>query len=164
MADFMWLEGQFVAAKQVSLGAWRWSVRRRPWAMKPKVIPRAPALAPPHSAPCHTLGTALNLARLTNGNKPSATPDSACPKPELCALDSVLPGVSVRIKQLNGSAEVTNRLREMGFCEEQRIKLLMNHTNIICQVCNARLGISSQLAKTIMVEQIPAPTTKPKPT
>jgi Fe2+ transport system protein FeoA len=101
---------------------------------------------------------------LTNGNEPSAAPDSACPKPELCALDSVLPGVSVRIKQLNGSAEVTNRLREMGFCEEQRIKLLMNHTNIICQVCNARLGISSQLAKTIMVEQIPAPATKHKPT
>ena len=49
----------------------------------------------------------------------------------------------------------------MGFCEEQRIRLLMKHTNIICQVCNARLGISSQLAKTIMVEQIPPPS---KPT
>lgn len=101
---------------------------------------------------------------MTDGNEPPAPPDGACPKPELCALDSVLPGVSVRIKQLNGSAEVTNRLREMGFCEEQRIKLLMNHTNIICQVCNARLGISSQLAKTIMVEQIPTPAAKPKPT
>ena len=104
------------------------------------------------------------MARLTDGHEPSAAPDSACPKPELCALDSVLPGVSVRIKQLNGSTEVTARLREMGFCEEQRIRLLMKHTNIICQVCNARLGISSQLAKTIMVEHIPAPNSKPKPT
>ena len=93
---------------------------------------------------------------MTSGNKSSSQPPGECPKPELCALDSVLPGVSVRIKQLNGSAEMTNRLRELGFCEEQRIKLLMKHTNIICQVCNARLGISSQLAKTIMVEQIPA--------
>ncbi|KAF0170269.1 MAG: Uncharacterized protein FD161_4715 [Limisphaerales bacterium] len=101
---------------------------------------------------------------MTDGNEPSAAPEGACPKPELCALDSVLPGVSVRIKQLNGSTEVTARLREMGFCEEQRIRLLMKHTNIICQVCNARLGISSQLAKTIMVEQIPAPGSKPKPT
>lgn len=101
---------------------------------------------------------------VTDGNQLSAPPDGACPKPELCALDSVLPGVSVRIKQLNGSAEMTSRLREMGFCEEQRIKLLMNHTNIICQVCNARLGISSQLAKSIMVERIPAPSAKPKPT
>lgn len=93
---------------------------------------------------------------MTHGNEPLAPLDGPCPKPELCPLDSVGPGVSVRIKQLNGSAEVSNRLREMGFCEEQRIKLLMNHTNIICQVCNARLGISSQLAKTIMVERIPA--------
>ncbi len=101
---------------------------------------------------------------MTSGNESPAPPAGECPKPELCALDSVLPGVSVRIKQLNGSAEVTSRLRELGFCEEQRIRLLMKHTNIICQVCNARLGISSQLAKTIMVEQIPAPDSKPKPT
>lgn len=101
---------------------------------------------------------------MTSGNESSSQPPGECPKPELCALDSVLPGASVRIKQLNGSTEVTARLREMGFCEEQRIRLLMKHTNIICQVCNARLGISSQLAKTIMVEQIPAPGAKPKPT
>ncbi|MBM3829486.1 MAG: hypothetical protein FJ406_03015 [Verrucomicrobia bacterium] len=101
---------------------------------------------------------------VTNGNEPSAAPGDTCPKPELCALDSVRPGVSVRIKQLNGSSEVTARLREMGFCEEQRIRLLMKHTNIICQVCNARLGISSQLAKTIMVEQIHPAGSKPKPT
>ena len=101
---------------------------------------------------------------MTSGNESPTPPSGECPKPELCALDSVQPGMSVRIKQLNGSAEMTNRLRELGFCEEQRIKLLMKHTNIICQVCNARLGISSQLAKTIMVEQIPAPSDKPKPT
>ena len=101
---------------------------------------------------------------MTSGNESTSQPPGGCPKPELCALDSVLPGASVRIKQLNGSTEITARLREMGFCEEQRIKLLMNHTNIICQVCNARLGISSQLAKTIMVEQIPAASSKPKPT
>jgi Fe2+ transport system protein FeoA len=58
---------------------------------------------------------------------------------------------------LTASPEVTLRLREMGFCEEQRIKLLLKHTNIICQVCNVRLGISDQLAKSILVETIPAP-------
>ncbi|MFM8471007.1 MAG: ferrous iron transport protein A [Limisphaerales bacterium] len=100
---------------------------------------------------------------MTSGNEPPTQPPGECPAPELCALDAVRPGMSVRIKQLNGSTEVTARLREMGFCEEQRIRLLMKHTNIICQVCNARLGISSQLAKTIMVEQIPPPPAKPKP-
>jgi ferrous iron transport protein A len=66
------------------------------------------------------------------------------------------PGVDVRIKQLSAPADVTHRLREMGFCEEQKIKLLSRQTSLICQVCNARLGISKRLAEKIMVEQIPA--------
>ena len=48
----------------------------------------------------------------------------------------------------------------MGFCEEQRIRLLLKHTNIVCQVCNARLGISPQLAKNIIVEPVSGPRRK----
>ena len=73
----------------------------------------------------------------------------------LCQLSEVQPGVSVRIKQLSASPEMTKRLRELGFCEEQRIKLLSRNSNLICQVCNARLGLSSQLADLIWVERIP---------
>ena len=62
----------------------------------------------------------------------------------------------MRIKQLSVPAEMTHRLREMGFCEEQKIKLLSRQTSLICQVCNARLGISERLAEKIMVEHIPA--------
>jgi Fe2+ transport system protein FeoA len=47
-----------------------------------------------------------------------------------------------------------NRLREMGFCEEQKVTLLSRQSNLICQVCNARLGISAQLAEGIMVETL----------
>ena len=47
------------------------------------------------------------------------------------------------------------RLREMGFCEEQQIKLLSRDGNLICQVCNARLGISEQVAEAILVELPP---------
>jgi Fe2+ transport system protein FeoA len=72
----------------------------------------------------------------------------------LCPLSEVQPGVSVRIKQLSASPEMTKRLRELGFCEEQRIKLLSRNSNLICQVCNARLGLSSQLADLIWVERI----------
>lgn len=43
----------------------------------------------------------------------------------------------------------------MGFYEKQRIKLLSRHSNLICQVCNARLGISRRLAETILVEPLP---------
>jgi Fe2+ transport system protein FeoA len=66
-------------------------------------------------------------------------------------------GTSVRIVQLPDSPEVTHRLREIGFCEGQCIKLLTNHTNIICQVCNARLAISVRLAETILVEPLSYP-------
>lgn len=80
--------------------------------------------------------------------------DDHCPQPFLCPLSRVNTGVAVRIKQLSTPPEVTHRLREMGFCEEQKIKLLSRHSNLICQVCNARLGISSRLAEKIIVEPL----------
>lgn len=62
--------------------------------------------------------------------------------------------MAVRIKQLPSAPEVRNRLREIGFCEEQIIKLITSQANIICQVCNSRLAVSSQLAQTILVEPL----------
>jgi Fe2+ transport system protein FeoA len=62
--------------------------------------------------------------------------------------------VAVRIKRLSTTPEVTHRLREMGFCEEQKIRLLSRQTDLICQVCNARLGISARLAEKILVEPL----------
>jgi Fe2+ transport system protein FeoA len=82
-------------------------------------------------------------------------PPEQCSQPFLCPLSAVGTGVDVRIKQLSAPAEVTHRLREMGFCEEQKIKLLSRQTSLICQVCNARLGISERLADKILVERIP---------
>lgn len=69
-------------------------------------------------------------------------------------LSEAKAGASVRIKLVSASPEVTSRLREMGFCEEQKIRLISQHTHVICQVCHARLGISRQLAEKIMVEPL----------
>jgi Fe2+ transport system protein FeoA len=80
--------------------------------------------------------------------------DAPCPQPFLCPLSHVNTGVAVRIKQLSAPPELTHRLREMGFCEEQKIKLLSRQSNLICQVCNARLGISKRLADKILVEPL----------
>jgi Fe2+ transport system protein FeoA len=82
--------------------------------------------------------------------------DGECAGPQVCPLSRVKAGSVVCIKELSASPELRVRLREMGFCEQQRIKLLSRHSNIICQVCNARLGISKQLAETILVELLPA--------
>jgi len=78
-----------------------------------------------------------------------------CPQPELCPLNQVKAGTSVRIKRLEASPEVSHRLREMGLGEEQQVRLVSKHVNVICQVCNARLGLSHGLAGRILVEPLP---------
>ena len=81
----------------------------------------------------------------------AARPEDRC---ALCPLSRMRAGVAVRIKQLCAAPEVQNRLREIGFCEEQVINLLTSQNNFICQVCNARLAISEQLAQLILVEPV----------
>ena len=89
--------------------------------------------------------------------KPSSveTPKGSAPS-FVCPLSKMRVGSDCRIKQLSASPEIAHRLREMGFCEEQRIKLLSQHHNVICQVCNVRLGISAKLADSIWVEPLKA--------
>ncbi|HET7624743.1 MAG TPA: FeoA family protein [Verrucomicrobiae bacterium] len=84
--------------------------------------------------------------------------EGRCAGQHVCPLSRVKAGSVVCIKELAATPELRVRLREMGLCEEQKIKLLSRHSNIICQVCNARLGISKRLAETILVEALPAQT------
>jgi Fe2+ transport system protein FeoA len=81
----------------------------------------------------------------------TARANSLC---DICPLSRVQAGMAVRIKQLCAAPEIQNRLREIGFCEEQVINLLTSRNNFICQVCNARLAISEQLAQLILVEPV----------
>lgn len=83
--------------------------------------------------------------------QPAAGVEARC---EVCPLSRVQAGVAVRIRRLCASPEVQLRLRELGFCEDHVIKLLISQTSFICQVCNARLAISEKLARVIMVEPL----------
>ncbi|MSU61974.1 MAG: ferrous iron transport protein A [Pedosphaera sp.] len=76
----------------------------------------------------------------------------SCASPALCPLSRIRAGDSVRIKQLLESSGVASRLRELGFCEEQVVRLIARQSTFICQVCNARLAISAKLAEFILVE------------
>jgi Fe2+ transport system protein FeoA len=87
---------------------------------------------------------------------PAADVIEGCEQPFVCPLSKVRVGTACRIRQLSASPEMAKRLRELGFCEEQRIRLLSQQANVICQVCNARLGISTELAEAIWVEPLPA--------
>ena len=80
--------------------------------------------------------------------------DGECAGTNVCPLSEVKAGTVVCVKELAGSPEIRDRLRELGFGEKQIVKLLSRQSNLICQVCNARLGISEELADTIMVEPL----------
>ena len=84
---------------------------------------------------------------------PNCHPE-ACRAPEVCPLNTVRAGTTVVVKQLTASDEVNQRLREMGFGEEQRIKVLNLQVNLLCQVCNSRLGLSARLAESILVQPV----------
>lgn len=86
----------------------------------------------------------------------SAGAKSHWPKPFTCQLSRVQEGTAVRITELSAPQAVTQRLREIGFCEQQVIRLLVRQSNLICLVCNARLALSSQLAQMIIVEPLAA--------
>jgi Fe2+ transport system protein FeoA len=81
---------------------------------------------------------------------PALTP----PASGLSPLSRVRAGCVVIVKQLTADHEVNQRLREMGFGEEQRIKVITLQNNVLCQVCNARLGLSAKLAENILVQPV----------
>ena len=83
--------------------------------------------------------------------------EGQCAGGNLCPLSRVEAGVTVCIKQLSVGPELSDRLRELGLCEQQRIKLVSRDSSFICQVCNARLGISEKVAESILVEAVPTP-------
>lgn len=84
-------------------------------------------------------------------------PAGPAPASRSCPLSQVRAGTCVRIKQLTGHPDLCQRLREMGFGEDQRIKCMLKNGSVVCQVCNVRLGLSAELADSIWVEPLPAP-------
>ena len=80
---------------------------------------------------------------------------AGCPgDPFVCPLSRVVAGTAVKIRHLAAPAGINRRLREMGLCENRQIKLVSRQSNFICLVCNARLGISAELADKIIVEPV----------
>ena len=96
----------------------------------------------------------LPALKKANPTPAENTPDACCADVETCRLSTVEAGTTVCIKQLTVQPDVLNRLREMGLGEEQRIRLISRHPSLICQVCNARVALSKELAESILVEPL----------
>ena len=73
-------------------------------------------------------------------------------EPVVYPLSCIPVGSSVRVRQLLAEGPLTQRLREMGLCENQTLRLIDNQSTMICLVGNMRLAISAQLAALILVE------------
>ena len=86
----------------------------------------------------------------------SAGPATATPAAGWCPLSRVRAGDVVVVRRLEGTDETNRRLREMGFGEEQRVRVISLQSHVLCQVCNARLGVSAKLADVILVEPLGA--------
>jgi len=65
-------------------------------------------------------------------------------------LNQVAVGCDVMIRGLQGPC--CERLRDMGFCEEMRVRKLSGGRNLICSLCGTRMAISRELAEQIRVE------------
>ncbi len=87
-------------------------------------------------------------------NKTIATGQGRCAGAEVCPLSRVPAGTTVCIKALAASPEIRERLRALGLCEKQELKLLSRESNFICEVCDARLDLNAELAEAILVEQL----------
>lgn len=80
--------------------------------------------------------------------------EGQCAEPGVCPLSEIKAGSVVCVKQLTAPHDLKVRLRELGLREEQRIKLVSRQSSYICQVCNARLGISERLAEQVLVQPV----------
>ncbi len=106
---------------------------------------------------CNPVSTSLVCPSVKHARPPTFfLLEGQCAGPRLCPLSRVQAGTTVCIKRLSTAPEITQRLRELGFGEDQIIKLIASDSSFICQVCNARLGISKKLADAILVEALPA--------
>jgi ferrous iron transport protein A len=67
-------------------------------------------------------------------------------------LNQVGVGCDVRIRVLSGPG--CERLRDLGLCEQGRVRKLSGGRNLICSVCGTRMAISRELAEQVLVAPV----------
>lgn len=58
-------------------------------------------------------------------------------------------GCEFQIREVEGPS--CRQLRDIGFCEQMRVKKLTGGRNMLCTVCGTRLALSKELADQIRV-------------
>lgn len=68
------------------------------------------------------------------------------------SLNRAKVGCDVTIEVMEGPG--CERLRDLGFCEQMRLRKLSNGRNVLCSLCGSKLAISSELAKQVLVRPV----------
>ncbi|MGB0144509.1 MAG: FeoA family protein [Akkermansiaceae bacterium] len=58
-------------------------------------------------------------------------------------------GCEFQIREVEGPS--CRQLREIGFCEDMRVRKITNGRNMLCKICGTRLAVSKDLADQIKV-------------
>jgi Fe2+ transport system protein FeoA len=67
-------------------------------------------------------------------------------------LSDVPDGTTVRIYLLSSRPDLSLRLRELGFYEDQPLRMISSRRGrVICEILNTRIGIDGPLAGEILV-------------
>ena len=82
----------------------------------------------------------------------ASEPEKKCP--QRLSLVDLPAGVPSRVTGLNGQAEFSQRLREMGFCESAVVQKIAGNQMVICELCGTRVALSDRVAGDIQVEPI----------
>jgi Fe2+ transport system protein FeoA len=65
------------------------------------------------------------------------------------SLDQAAVGCDFQVISLEGPE--CRRLREIGFCEEMRVRPIASGRLLVCAVCGTRLALSRELARQVRV-------------
>jgi Fe2+ transport system protein FeoA len=69
----------------------------------------------------------------------------------ICPLTQLQVGDKCRIKEVIATPECQKRLKELGFLTDVEMKVVSK--TWICEICQAKFGICSELASKILVEK-----------
>jgi len=82
---------------------------------------------------------------------------SRVPSESLLPLCQLPAGALGRVRELTGTVEFCQRVREMGFGELAFVRKVSGSRTILCQVNGTRLALSHAAAQSILVEQVSRP-------
>ena len=140
----------------------------RPGGRRIPSVPHRPPTGPPMTAsiirskiapisPTLTqipVDTESHYIKLHSGMRFSLIRKSHCKGGKLAA-EQTLFGASVgcdfQVVALKGCEATCHRLREMGFCEQARVRKITAGGNTVCTVCGSRVALSKKLAESIVV-------------